>query len=117
MNTELLDQAQLEEILALARLRPEFPERMLALFLEAANEALEGCLGAWMTNDVKQLRSFAHRLKGSAASLGALRLRQQAERLETDINLDVHDQRRCLDDLEHTITATHQAYSDWLQQL
>jgi len=117
MNRELLDPAQLAEIRALARVRPEFPERMLTLFLESATEALEGCLGAWMANDVQQLKSFAHRLKGTAASFGAVQLRHQAERLETDASLDVGSQRRCLDNLEHTITATHQAYSDWLQQL
>lgn len=116
MSAELLEPGQLAEIRALSTIRPAFPEQMLGLFMESANEALEGCLGAWMSGDSRQLQAFAHRLKGTAASFGASRLRQQAESLENDAELEVQIKRQRLDAIERTIAETHQAYADWLQQ-
>lgn len=115
MNARLLSADHLAEILALAEVRPKFPEQMLVLFNEAATEALEGCMGAWLGADADQLASFAHRLKGTAASLGAVELCAQAERLETDAGRGANIQRQRLDELEQTIEATRQAYADWLQ--
>ena len=116
MNARWLSNDQLAEIRALAEVRPEFPEQMLVLFEEAATEALEGCLGAWLSADTDQLKSFAHRLKGTAASLGAVELRAQAERLEMDAGREANIQRQRLDELQHSIEATCRAYADWLQQ-
>ena len=117
MNTRLLCPDQLAEIRALAQVRPGFPEQILVLFRETAFEALDGCLGAWLNSDASQLKSFAHRLKGTAASFGALELREKAEQLETDAGREARIARQRLTDIEQSIEATHQAYSDWLQQL
>lgn len=114
MTTPLLCPSQLAEIRALERVRPGFPEQMLALFGEAATESLDGCVGAWLSDDSPQLQSFAHRLKGTAASFGALALRQKAERLETDAGLETPIERQRLTDIAQTIEATRQAYADWL---
>lgn len=117
MSEPWLNPVQLDEIRALAKVRPDFPEHMLVLFEEAATEALEGCVGAWLSADADQLESFAHRLKGTAASLGAVELRSQAERLEMDAGTEASIQRRRLDELERAIEATCRAYADWLQQV
>jgi HPt (histidine-containing phosphotransfer) domain-containing protein len=110
-----LSPAQLEEIRALAQVRPDFREQVLVLFEDAATEALEGCLGAWLGGDTDQLQSFAHRLKGTAASIGALKLRSQAEKLETDAGNEARVERYQLDELEQSIDATCRAYAEWLQ--
>nr|WP_239056947.1 Hpt domain-containing protein [Wenzhouxiangella limi] len=89
---------------------------MLALFGEAARESLDGCFGAWLSEDGPQLQSFAHRLKGTAASFGALELRQKAERLEIDAGRETPIERQRLTDIEQTIEATRQAYADWLSR-
>lgn len=116
MNERLLNREQLAEIRALARVRPEFPEQMLLLFKESATEALEGCRDAWLEQDARRLESFAHRLKGTAASFGASELREQAERLEMDADCEASIERQRLEDIEQTIEATYRAYADWLQQ-
>lgn len=116
MSAPLLDPGQLAEIRALSTVRPDFPEHMLELFTESASEALKGCLVARQTGDTRQLQSFAHRLKGTAASFGALQLRQQAEQLENDAILARNIKQQRLDAIERTIAKTHEAYADWLQQ-
>jgi len=99
----------------LAETSPHLPAQMLCLFEQAATEALEGCISAWMTSDADQLRSLAHRLKGTAASLGAVTLRDQAEKLETDAGNETRIERHRLDELEQSIEATCRAYAEWLQ--
>lgn len=116
MNTRLLCPNQLAEIRALEQVRPRFPEQLLVLFRESATEALNGCLGAWLNTDASQLQSFAHRLKGTAASFGALELRKKAEQLETDAGHEVPIERQRLLEIERIIEATDRAYSDWLTQ-
>lgn len=117
MNTRLLCPDQLAEIRALEQVRPGFPEQILVLFREAAAEALDGCLGAWLNSDAAQLHSFAHRLKGTAASFGAVALREKAEQLETDAGHEAHIERQRLLEIERIIEATDQAYSDWLTRI
>lgn len=117
MSNELLSPDQLAEIRALGQVRPGFPEMLLSLFESSAMEALEGCVGAWMCSDARQLESFAHRLKGTAASLGALDVRARAERLENDAGKDISIPRERLDSLALAIDATCQAYADWLQRV
>ncbi len=114
MTRPLLCPSQLAEIRALEKVRPGFPAQMLALFGEAATESLDGCMGAWLSEDDHQLQSFAHRLKGTAASFGALELRQKAEQLEIDAGLEKPIERQRLTDIAQTIEATRQAYEDWL---
>jgi HPt (histidine-containing phosphotransfer) domain-containing protein len=52
--------------------------------IEEAQEVLDLIVGATASDDRTALAELAHRLKGMAAELGALRLRAAAAALETE---------------------------------
>jgi two-component system sensor histidine kinase/response regulator len=78
--TDVLDQAtilQLRDTLA-----PEMREQLIDSFEQQQRKCLDDIVEALGREDGEELRRLAHLLKGSSATLGAMRLRQCCERLE-----------------------------------
>lgn len=113
----LLDIEHLAEIESLESFRPGLREQMLTLFTGSARSSVSTCDSAWKSEDNNGLAMAAHRLKGSAASLGATRLRDLAARLESDAQegqKEVIDANR-MEELDTTLEETILAYRRWLE--
>lgn len=59
-----------------------FPNKLIALFLEHTPRRLDTALAGGRAKDWKAVEDAAHSLKSSAGNLGAVRLRELADRLE-----------------------------------
>ncbi len=113
---QLLQASRLDEILALEAYRPNLRAQMLAVFDACARDSLQDCRQAYRCGDQAALVHAAHRLMGSAASLGAERLRRLAAETETCAqaqadNLALAD---LLERLAATLDDTLCAYRHWL---
>ncbi len=90
MGVPCLAEERLAEIASLEAFRPGFRDRLIALFRGAVGEQLPRCLQLDI-GGTEERRGAAHALKGSAASIGALRLAAVAESLEQS----AHDPEAC----------------------
>lgn len=107
----LLNPEHLAEIRELAVVRPELPQQLIALFAECMEEYLAACKRA---RDGNTLALAVHRIAGSAASLGAPRLRAQADDVESATNQQAGSGLPSLTALRMTIDDTIAAYRQWL---
>ncbi|HEV7604119.1 MAG TPA: response regulator [Candidatus Limnocylindrales bacterium] len=80
----LVDRAQLDELRELGGAGAEgFMEQLISVFLVEGGAEVEGLRLAVAANDATATRTGAHRLKGSALSLGCRAVADAAEALET----------------------------------
>jgi HPt (histidine-containing phosphotransfer) domain-containing protein len=80
----LVDRAQLDELRELGGAGAEgFMEQLISVFLMEGGAEVEGLRLAVAANDATATRTGAHRLKGSALSLGCRAVADAAEALET----------------------------------
>lgn len=109
----LLDSEHLAEIRELAAVRPRLPQQLIALFAECMQEYLATCEQA---RDCSTLALVTHRIAGSAASLGAPRLRALAEELENAVRRQTLTSLapQSLNALRTTMDDTIGAYHQWL---
>jgi HPt (histidine-containing phosphotransfer) domain-containing protein len=70
----------LQEVAAVTQ--PEFMRELVQEFLEHARSAMADLQGARARNDLAALRTVAHRLRGSCATMGARGMAQITGRLE-----------------------------------
>lgn len=114
----LLNIEHLAEIASLESHRPGLGEQMLTLFTDSARASMNICEAAWKAENREQLAMAVHRLKGSAAGLGAVRLRMLAAELERvaleERDEPIHAQR--LQELDATLEETISAYRGWLER-
>ena len=78
----VLDATRLDELAAMGEAAIPLIQRAMDNFVSGTDENLEAIRGAVASADAPALRSAAHRLKGSAANLGALRVAELALELE-----------------------------------
>lgn len=78
-STEYLDPGV---IARLEKLGAGFPRKLIALFLEHTPRRLDTALAGGRAGDWKAVEDAAHSLKSSAGNLGAVRLRELADRVE-----------------------------------
>ncbi len=83
----------------------DFIGELVATYLEETPELLAQLHDAWQRRDVETFRRAAHSIKSSSASLGALRLAEQARALE------LLGQQGQLDGVEGDLAALDAAYS------
>lgn len=85
MEQKLVDLEIIESIREIGDVRDneDFTHELYGLFAEQSDLAIRELAGAIARQDVKQVRYYAHRLKGSAANIGARALAEQAEELES----------------------------------
>lgn len=114
----LLNIEHLAEIESLESHRPGLGEQMLTLFTDSSRASMNICETAWKAENREQLAMAVHRLKGSAAGLGAVRLRMLAAELERvaleERGEPVHAER--LEELNATLEETISAYRQWLER-
>ena len=72
-------------------------EQLLAKFRDSAIESEQAIEGAWRASDLAGLAAAAHRLKGAAQAIGAVRLGAAADGLEQAGKAG--DRERCRDRL------------------
>jgi HPt (histidine-containing phosphotransfer) domain-containing protein len=85
MELTLVDPEIIDSIreIGAARENDHFTHELYGLFAEQSDLALRELAAAIARRDLKQMRYYAHRLKGSAANIGACALARQAEELES----------------------------------
>lgn len=117
LELPLLDPEHLAEIESLESARPGLRAHMLALFSGSARAGMNTCGSAWKAGNRESLAHAAHRLKGSAASLGAIRLRMLAAGVEKDAlstrGALIGEDR--LEELDVALEETITAYREWLE--
>lgn len=69
-------------ITRLEKLGAGFPRKLIALFLEHTPRRLDTAMAGGRAGDWKAVEDAAHSLKSSAGNLGAVRLRELADRVE-----------------------------------
>jgi CheY-like chemotaxis protein len=105
---ELLDEATISQIRDSLTL--EMRESLMDTFDESLPKCVADILGAARRGDQIELRRAAHLLKGSAATLGAARLRRACQRLErTGRDQDPGIEEAQLDSLKATVAETRRA--------
>jgi HPt (histidine-containing phosphotransfer) domain-containing protein len=112
----LLSPEHLVEIRELAAARPELPQQLIVLFAKCMEEYLAACEQAAANGDGDAFARAAHRIAGSAASLGAPRLRALADELESAAGRQALSglPPQALPALRMTIDDTIAAYRQWL---
>lgn len=115
-TSPLLTDARLDEILALEAHRPDLRIRILEVFSTSTHESLQQCRTAHARGDRPALVHAAHRLMGSATSLGATRLSRLAAQAERQAQAggDADALAGLLDSLAQTRQDTLAAYRRWL---
>lgn len=73
----------LKRLNSISKGRVEFQQRLLTVFMEKAEVDLAALKEAIAHSDFDQIQSYAHRLKGSSANVGASEVRAIAAQLET----------------------------------
>jgi signal transduction histidine kinase/CheY-like chemotaxis protein len=109
-----LDMARLDELAEMGASALPLIDRAIENFVAGASENLEILRRALEGGDTQVLRSAAHRLKGSAANLGAVRVAQVAfdlERRADDAAVDSLD--HLLDELAAELRAASVALADY----
>lgn len=110
---ELLDQAMLDQLRETLTL--DMRESLLETFEASLPKCVADIVGAARRGDESELRRAAHLLKGSAATLGAPRLRSACQRLErAGRDGDPAIEPAQLDSLALTVAETHGALRERL---
>ena len=78
-----LDRSVLEELREYSSEEGDLAEELIDLFLEDSPKQLLALQHALQNDDRGEVEKRSHRLKGSAGSIGAVRLRQICENLES----------------------------------
>ena len=100
-----MDRAQLADLFAVAPTK-EFGDRLIGGFETDGRDLLRRMGVAVTAEDWGSLRDHAHALKGSAANLGLIALRQEAASIEASGNADLRRAGRSrIADLEQTFDA------------
>lgn len=73
----------LKRLNSISKGRVEFQQRLLKVFMEKAEVDLAALGEAIAHSDLDQIQSYAHRLKGSSANVGASEVRAIAAQIET----------------------------------
>ncbi len=81
-NAPTLDTSVLEELRQYSEEEEDLADELIALFLEDSPKQLMALQQALQTADFGEVEKRSHRLKGSAGSIGAVRLREICESLE-----------------------------------
>jgi PAS domain S-box-containing protein len=81
-RTPALDTGRLDELAEMGAAAAPLIQQAIDNFVDSATEHLDAIRDAADSGDAPQLRATAHRLKGSAANLGALRVAELAVVLE-----------------------------------
>ncbi|MGM0574785.1 MAG: Hpt domain-containing protein [Myxococcota bacterium] len=115
-ETACLDTAVLESLRALAEGDDGFMEEVLGLFLEDTIPRLTAIREALARGDSAEAARVAHALKGSAANVGAIRLRDTAAAVEARAKADdAAGAAAVLDRADRDFEATRSALlRDWL---
>jgi two-component system, sensor histidine kinase and response regulator len=112
-SEELFDQATIADLRD--ALTFEMRESLMQTFLTALPKCMSDIVGAVQRDDQVELRRVAHLLKGSAATLGAARLRAACQRLErTRRDRDPDIDQAQLDALTLTVAETRRALREQL---
>jgi HPt (histidine-containing phosphotransfer) domain-containing protein len=84
-------------------------------YLREMKRRLEEALAALSTNSLEDLKKVTHAIAGASASVGALRLRQIAKRVELDCIAGGEEQARVLArELPHVMELTDTAFREHL---
>jgi two-component system sensor histidine kinase/response regulator len=112
----ILDQAILDDLRALDRAgEGSFLRQIIGVFEQQASEIVEQLTAAASSGDTAQLAALAHKLKGSARTVGAVELGDQCERLERETRGgELQELNRQLEDLT---TAVTRARNSLLEQI
>jgi CheY-like chemotaxis protein len=102
----VLDVSRLEELDALGEGAAALVTRAIRNFIATVPETLAELERSYRNHDCEQVAALAHRLKGSAWNLGALRVGSLCERLEIEARSDV------LVDVERQVGDLRVAYAD-----
>lgn len=89
-STVLSGEIDMQVVAALGRHNPEKIRRFLDLFLKSTASGVQQILAAEAAGDVVSLAQVSHRLKASAASMGAVRLAALMQQLEFAAKRDDH---------------------------
>jgi HPt (histidine-containing phosphotransfer) domain-containing protein len=81
-NAPTLDTSVLEELRQYSEKEEDLASELIALFLEDSPKQLMALQQALRAADFGEVEKRSHRLKGSAGSIGAVRLREICESLE-----------------------------------
>ena len=106
-----LDTGRLEELDGLGEGAAALVTRAITNFIGQAPRTLEDLEEADRRGDVEQVAALAHRLKGSAWELGAVRVGDLCERLEREARAEA------LTDVAGQLAAVRAAYDDATQAL
>lgn len=104
----------------LRRLGPDFPGKLIVLFLEHTPGRLDAALAGGKSGDWKAVEDAAHSLKSSAGNLGAGRLYEAAERTElaaAEARAAGENGKRELDTLLSGLEAAYREARDRLEAL
>ena len=82
-NAPTLDTSVLEELRQYSDEEQDLADELIELFLEDSPKQLLALQRAIQNADLGEVEKRSHRLKGSAGSIGAVRLREICEVLET----------------------------------
>lgn len=82
------------------------------LFLETADEAVRDLRRFERAGNLRALGAVAHRMKGGAASVGAMRLAAVLQRIEAEPEAAVADRAHC-DAVERELSAARKALASY----
>jgi signal transduction histidine kinase/CheY-like chemotaxis protein len=109
-----LDEHRLEELAEMGAAALPLIQRAIDNFVDGVSDHVEVLRGALARADAATLRSAAHRLKGSAANLGALRVAELARHLEELAEADrLEDAEAVLDDLVDALDEASTGLADY----
>ena len=112
----ILDQSILDDLRELDRLGDgKFLRQIIGVFEEQAVEIIDQLKSAVAETDDERLASLAHKLKGSARTVGAVELGDHCERLEREARAgDVSELDKRLDEVLGAVTRAKAGLRDQL---
>jgi len=97
---------------------PDLLVRLVTLFFQDSSSKRDQLREAMAAEDYKRAASVAHSLAGSAATLGALRLRQRALLLEQQLKAgNIEEGRLYLQDIEEEVEQANGELAEYLDRL
>lgn len=92
-------------------------QKMLAMFLQTAEQALTDIEAATAQHDLLTVKALAHKLKGSASAVGALKIIEDAVNIETAAgNDDVNQIEINIGRLNSDMAEVQLAMSNYLRE-
>lgn len=116
VDRPVLSADRLNEIHALESFRPGLRHEILSVFTDSAETSLERCRQALAEGQRDVLIQAAHRLLGSASSVGAEQLASLAAQTEAGAAAacEEHTLRALLEQLQRAVDEALSAYRQWL---